>query len=67
MLRKILVPERDEVRWEWRKLHKEELYDLYSSTNVIRVMKSRITIWEGYVTRMGERRSACRVLVGKPV
>ena len=49
---------------EWRKLHNEELNDLYSSPNIVRVIKSRI--WEGHVARMGERRGVYRVLVGKP-
>jgi hypothetical protein len=51
---------------EWRRLHNKELYALYSSPNIIRVMKSRSLRWAGHVTRMGERRGAYRALVGKP-
>jgi len=50
----------------WRKLHKEELNNLYSSPSIIRVKKSRRMGWLGHVTRMGERRYVCGVLVGKP-
>ena len=60
------MPKRDEVTGEWRKLHNEELNDLYSSPNVIGVIKSRRMRWAGHVAHMGERRGACRVLVGKP-
>ena len=51
---------------EWRKLHNEELKDLYSSTNIFRLIKSRRMRWAGHVARMGERRGVYRVLVGKP-
>jgi len=57
---------RDEVRWEWRKLHIEEVNDLYTSPNIIRVIKSRRMRYAGHVACMGERRVAYRVLVGKP-
>ena len=60
------MPKRDEVTGEWRKLHNEELNDLYSSPYVIGVIKSRRMRWARYVAHMGERRGACRVLVGKP-
>jgi len=50
---------------EWRKLHNEELIDLYSSTNIVRVIKCRRMRWAGCVARMGERRSVYRLLVGK--
>ena len=50
---------------EWRKLHNEELNDLYSSPNVLRVIKTRRMRWAGHVARMGERRGVYRVLVGK--
>jgi len=66
VLRKIFVRKRDEVTGEWRKLHNEELNDLYSSPNIFRVIKSRIMRWEGHVARLGERRGEYRVLVGKP-
>jgi hypothetical protein len=55
----------DEVTQKWRKLHNEEFNDLYFSPNIIRVIKSRRMRWAGHVARMGERRSVCRVLVGK--
>ena len=57
---------RDEVTGEWRKLHNEELSDLYSLTNIVRVVKSRRMRWAGHVARMGEGRRVYRVLVGKP-
>jgi hypothetical protein len=66
MLRRIFGPKRDEVTGEWRKLHNEELRDLYSSSRIIRIMKSRKMRGEGYVARMGEKRNACRLLAGKP-
>jgi hypothetical protein len=57
---------RDEVTGEWRKLHNEELRDLYSSPGIIRMIKSRRMRWAGHVARMGEKRNAYRLLVGKP-
>ena len=66
MLRGIFGPKRDEVTGEWRKLHNEELNDLYCSPNIVRVIKSRRMRWAGHVARMGERRGVYRVLVGKP-
>jgi hypothetical protein len=54
-LRRILGPKRDEVTGEWRKLHNEELYDLYSSSDIIRVIKSRRMSWAVHVACMGER------------
>jgi hypothetical protein len=56
----------DEVTGEWRKLHNEELNDLYSSPDIVRVIKSRRMRWTGHVARMEEKRGVCRVLVGKP-
>jgi hypothetical protein len=53
-------------QWEWRKLHNEELNDLYSSPNIVRVIKSRRMRWAGHVARIGERRGVYVVLVGKP-
>jgi hypothetical protein len=66
VLRRILGPKRDEEKREWRKLHNEELNDLYSSPNIDRVIESRRMRWAGNVARMGERRDVYRVLVGKP-
>jgi hypothetical protein len=61
-----LGPKRDEVTGEWRRLHNKELYALYSSPNIIRVIKTRRLRWAEHVARMGERRGAYRALVGKP-
>jgi hypothetical protein len=66
MLRRIFGPEVDEVKREWRKLHTEELNDLYCSPNIVWVIKSRRMRWAGHVACMGERRGISRVLVGKP-
>ena len=65
VLMRIFGPKRDEVTGEWRKLHNEGINDLYSSSNIVRVIKSRVR-WAGHVARMGERRDEYRVLVGKP-
>ena len=62
---RVFGPKRDEVTGEWRKLHIEELRDLYSLPNIVRVVKSRIR-WAGHVARMGEGRGVHRALVGKP-
>jgi hypothetical protein len=51
---------------EWRKLHNEELRDLYSSPNIIRIFKPRGMRWAGHVARKGQKRNACRLLVGNP-
>jgi len=64
VLRRIFAPRRNEVTGEWRRLHNEELNDLYSSPNIVRVIKSRM-IWARHVARMGEERGVYRVLVGK--
>jgi len=66
VLRRIFWPKRDAVTGEWRKLHNEELNDLYSSPSIVRVIKSRRIRWAGPVVSMGESRGVCRVLVGKP-
>jgi len=66
VLRRIFGPRRDEVTGEWRRLHNEELYDFYSSSNIVRVIKSRRMRWAGHVARMGEERGVYRVLVWKP-
>jgi hypothetical protein len=65
IFRRIFGPKRDEVAGEWRKLHNEELSDLYSSSRIIRMIRSRRKRWEGHVARMGEKRNAYRLLVGK--
>ena len=66
VLRRVFGPKRDEVTGEWRKLHNEELSDLYSLPNIVRVVKSRRMRWAGHVAHMGEGRGVHRVLVGKP-
>jgi len=66
VLRRIFGPKRDEVTGEWSKLHNEELNNLYSSPNIVRVIKSRRMKWAGHVARIGEGRVVYRVLVGKP-
>jgi hypothetical protein len=63
VLRRLFGPKREEATGEWRRLHNEELNDLYSSPN-IRVIKSRRMRWAGHVTRMGEKRGAYRIFVG---
>jgi len=65
VLRRIFGPRNDEVRWEWRRLHNEELNDLYSSPNIVRVIKTRRMRWAGNVASMGEEKRVYRVLVGK--
>jgi hypothetical protein len=64
VLRRVFGPKTDEVTGEWRKLHNEELNDLYSLPNIVRVVKSRRLRWAGHVARMGEGRGVHRVLVG---
>jgi hypothetical protein len=66
VLRRIFGPKRDDVTGQWRKLHTEELHNLYSSPDIIRQVKSRRIRWAGHVSRMGEGRKVYKVLVGKP-
>jgi hypothetical protein len=66
VLRRIFGPKRDEVTRKWKKLHNEKLNNLYSSPNIVRVVKSRQMRWAGHVARMGEDRGVQRVLVRKP-
>jgi hypothetical protein len=66
VLRRIFGPKRDEVTGEWRKLHSGELHKLYSSSDIIRQIKSRRMRWAGHVARMGEGRNVYGVLMGKP-
>jgi hypothetical protein len=62
VLRRIFGPKSDEVTRGWRKLHNEELHNLYSSASIIRMNKSKMMTWERHVARMGEKRNACRIL-----
>jgi hypothetical protein len=66
VLRRKFGPKRDRVTGGWRKLHNEELHNLYPSPIIIRIIKSRRIRWAGHVTRMGEKRNMYRLLVGKP-
>jgi hypothetical protein len=66
VLRRIFGPWRDEVTGEWRRIHNEELNDLYSSPNIVQMIKSRRIRWAGHVARMGEEGGVHRVLVEKP-
>ena len=66
VLRRIFGPRKDEVTGEWRRLHNDEINVLYSSPNIVRVIKWRRMRWAGHVARMGEERGVYRVLVGKP-
>jgi hypothetical protein len=66
VLRRIFGPKRDEVTGGWRKLHNEELHNLYSCPSIIRMIKSRRMRWAGHIARIGATRNAYRILVGKP-
>jgi hypothetical protein len=65
VLRKIFGPKREEDG-SWRKLHNDELHSLYSSLNIVRVIKSRRMMWAGHVARIREGRGVYRVLIGRP-
>jgi hypothetical protein len=66
VLKRIFAPKREEVVGGWRRLHNEELHNLYTSPNTSGGIKSKRMIWAGHVERMGEMRDAYRILVGKP-
>jgi hypothetical protein len=66
VLRRIFGPKKGGVTEGWRKLHNEELHNLYSSPSIIRIIKSRRLRWAGHMARMGEKRNVYRLLVGKP-
>jgi hypothetical protein len=65
VLRRIFGPKKDGVTGEWRKLHNDELHNLYSSPSIIRIIKSRRMRWVGHVARIGEKRNVYMLLVGK--
>jgi hypothetical protein len=67
VLRRIFRPQGEEMIGGWGKLHNEELHNLYCSRSIIRMMKSRRMRWAGHVSRMGEKRNAYRILMGKPI
>ena len=66
VLRDVFWPKHNEVTEDWRKLHNEDLHDLYISPNIIWLIKWRRMRWAGHVAHMGEKRNICRVLVRKP-
>jgi hypothetical protein len=66
VLRRIFGLKKDGVMGGWRKLHNNELHDLYSLPSIIRIINLRRMKWTGHVARMGEKRNMCRLLVGKP-
>jgi hypothetical protein len=66
VLRKVFRPKRDGMTGGWRKLHNEELHNLYFSPSIIRILKSRRMRLAGHVARMGEKKNVCRLLVGMP-
>jgi hypothetical protein len=66
VLRRIFASRRNEVTKDWRKLHNEELHNLYSSPNIIRMIKSRRVRWAGHVVWIGKKMNAKRLLVEKP-
>jgi hypothetical protein len=66
VLRKLFGPKKDEVIGGWRKLHNEELHNLYCSPSIIRMIKLRKMSWAGHVARMKAKMNGCRILMGKP-
>jgi hypothetical protein len=66
VLSRIIGPKRDKVTGEWRKLHNEEINDMYSSPNIVQMIKLRRMRWARHVALMGKRRCVYMVLVGKP-
>jgi hypothetical protein len=66
VLRRIFGPKKDELIGGWRKLHNEKVRNLYCSPSIVRIIKIRRIRWAGHVARMGEKRNAYRILVGKP-
>jgi hypothetical protein len=66
VLRRMFGPKREEVAGGWRRLHNEELHNLHTSPNIIRVINSRGMRWVGYVSRIGKMKNAHKILVGKP-
>jgi hypothetical protein len=65
VLRRIFGPTRDEVTGDWKKMHNEEFHNLYSSPNIIMIIKSRRMTWVGHILHMGEMKNTCQTLVGK--
>jgi hypothetical protein len=63
---RLFGPKRDEVMGDWRRLHNEDLHNLYSSPSIISVIKSKRMRWAGHVARVGEMRNTYRILEGKP-
>jgi hypothetical protein len=66
VLRRVFSPKREEVVGGWKRLHNEELHNFYTSSNTIRVIKSRIMRWAGLAAHMGEMRNIYKILTGKP-
>jgi hypothetical protein len=66
VLRSIFGPKRDEIAERWRKLHNDELYNLYSLLRIIRMVNSRTMRWTGHAAQMGMKRNTYRLLMGKP-
>jgi hypothetical protein len=66
VLRRIFGPQRDEVAGGWRRLHNQEFHNLYASSNIVRVIKSRKIRWAGRIARMGKMRNGYHILIGKP-